>query len=334
MPSKPLLTSSLLELIDLFEQSGQPTVDGDGQRLHGIPGWKLSRKVALSEQELREWTTRVGYAACYPASAGDDIVFVAIEEDEKPDHYAYRCPETFRRKTVSAAEIAVVDVNTERLLCLLAALLRIPQAKQSGIQSPRIDGKLWRLGEARIGHVFTPVWMVRSLDVHIDEVFQSLMDTRLPEQGLILCPGSRLPRVIRPPRSYRVAYLRDALVDYSRSPCMDLHYLERVLTSDEDGIKPSALPVEFANGVLRIKTKVDVWVVKGQRQADALSYMYEQAKQGRWELSASEILSAAYPERRTEESRKGLKMQDLFKGSVWRDFIANPEKGTYTFDLS
>lgn len=49
MPSKPLLTSSLLELIDLFEQSGQPIVDGDGQRLHGIPGWKLSRKVALSD---------------------------------------------------------------------------------------------------------------------------------------------------------------------------------------------------------------------------------------------------------------------------------------------
>lgn len=334
MSSKPLPTQSLLELIDLFEQSAKPIVGSDGQRLHGVPGWALLRKSAISQQELLEWTTRVGYAACYPAPAGDDLITVDIEEHDQPDLYVYRCPETFRRKTLSAAEVAVFNVNTERFLCLLAALLRIPQAKQSGIQSPRIDGKLWRLGEARVGHVFTPVWVVRGLNVNVDEVFQSLLDTRLPEQGLILCPGSPLPRVIRPPRSYRVAYLRDALVDYSRSPCMDLHYLERVLTSDEDGIKPSALAVEFANGVLRIKTKVDVWVVKGERQADAISYMYEQAKLGRWELSASEILSAAYPERRTEESRKGLKMQDLFKGSVWREFIANPEKGTYTFDLS
>jgi hypothetical protein len=50
-------------------------------------------------------------------------------------------------------------------------------------------------------------------------------------------------------------------------------------------------------------------------------------------LGASEILAAAHPERRTEESRRGLKMQDLFKDSEWRDYIANPEKGMYAFKL-
>ena len=48
MSSKRLPTQSLLELIDLFEQSGQPIADGDGQRLHGVPGWDLSRKLSLS----------------------------------------------------------------------------------------------------------------------------------------------------------------------------------------------------------------------------------------------------------------------------------------------
>lgn len=64
----------------------------------------------------------------------------------------------------------------------------------------------------------------------------------------------------------------------------------------------------------------------------AVAYMYEQAQHGRWELEASEILAAAYPERRTEESRKGLKMQNLFSGNeMWREFIVNPEKGKYAF---
>ena len=35
MSTKPLPTQSLLDLIDLFERSGQPIADGDGQRLRG-----------------------------------------------------------------------------------------------------------------------------------------------------------------------------------------------------------------------------------------------------------------------------------------------------------
>lgn len=65
MSSKPLPTQSLLDLIDLFEQSGQPIADGDGQRLHGVPGWELSRKATLSDRDLAAWTECVGYAGCY-----------------------------------------------------------------------------------------------------------------------------------------------------------------------------------------------------------------------------------------------------------------------------
>lgn len=41
MSSKPLQTQSLLDLIDLFERSGQPIADGDGQRLRGVQGGVL-----------------------------------------------------------------------------------------------------------------------------------------------------------------------------------------------------------------------------------------------------------------------------------------------------
>lgn len=335
MSKMTLSTQSLLELLTLFDQSNNTVQDSEGNRLHGVAGWWIQSKTDLAPTTLQTWTTRVGYAGVIDVPCADDRVFVDINETDDPSKYEYRCPETFCRKFVSADLVAVLDVNSTKLLNFLADLLNIGQVKRDGIQTPRIERKLWRLGEARIGPVMTPIWLARGLDVSVKETFDSLLDTRLPAQGLILCPGPPLPRIIRPPRNYRIAYLRDALVNYSPMPCMDVHYLERILTSHEDGIVPSALPVEFANGVLSIRTKNDTWTISGEKQHKAVEYMYAQAQLGRWELDASEILAAAYPERRTEESRKGLKMQSLFSGNEkWREFIDNPVKGKYTFKLS
>ncbi|WP_075795222.1 hypothetical protein [Massilia putida] len=335
MSPKSLSTRSLLDLLVLFEQSDSPILDADGNRLYGVPGWTVAATTSLDQRDLTAWSDRVGYSGSYSVPHGDERTHVDLQETEDPNFYSYRCPETFRMKRVGADAVAVFDVNTNRLLNELADLLNIAQVLRARIQKPRIERKLWNLGDARIGPALTPVWLVRGLSAHVDEVYQSLLDTRLPDQGLILSAGHDLPPTVRPPRHYRVAYLRDALVDYSPMPRLDVHYLERILTSNEDGIKPSALPVEFANGVLRIRTKTDTWTVKGEHQPLAVAYMYEQARQGRWELDASEILAAAYPARRTEEDRKGLKMQDLFKGNdKWREFIANPTKGKYAFNLS
>lgn len=327
-------TRSLLDLLNLFEQSNSCSLDSNGIRLQGVPGSCIESSSSLELNAVKSWMSRVGYLAEIEVPCADGTAFVELEATEDPGIYDYRCPESFQRKQVSADRVAVFDVDSVKLLNLLADLLNIPRMKQSGIQAARIERKLWQLGSARIGPVIVPVWLARGMDVNVEEVFQSLLDTRLPEQGLILCHGRELPRSIRPPRNYRVAYLHDALIDYSPTPCMDVHYLERVLTSDEDGIRPSALPVDFANGVLRIRTMSEVWVIKGEKQSKAVAYMYEQAQYGRWVLDASEILAAAYPELRTEEERTGLKMQDLFKSSVWRKFIDNPAKGKYAFKLS
>ena len=111
--------------------------------------------------------------------------------------------------------------------------------------------------------------------------------------------------------------------------------LERILISAADGLQPRTLAVHYDEvaRVLTIRTKRDPWHIKGPRQAVAVNYMYQQARKGRWILDASEILAAAYPERKTEENRSGLKMQDLFKGTKWRLYISNPEKGKYGFNL-
>ena len=77
MSSKPLPTQSLLELIDLFEQSGQPILDGDGQRLHGVPGSSTFGRTSLTAKQLEHWADCVGYSGSYPAPLGDDRVLPA-----------------------------------------------------------------------------------------------------------------------------------------------------------------------------------------------------------------------------------------------------------------
>ena len=70
MSQKKLSTRSLLDLVDLFEQSSQSTVNADGQRIYGVPGWVLSGISSLSDKQLDAWTDCVGYSTFFPRHAG------------------------------------------------------------------------------------------------------------------------------------------------------------------------------------------------------------------------------------------------------------------------
>ena len=329
-----LSTHSLLELIDLFEQSNPLIADGVGQRLHGVPGWDLSRRTHLSVRDLAAWTERVGYAPCYPAPCGDDRLLVEIEEDDDPARFRYRCPETFRLKYVDAGEAAVYAVRPGALLGVVADLLDIPQAHRKGIESPLFDGVLWHLGKARIGPAHTDVWFVRGLAQSVDAVFRHLHSPALPGRGLVLTAGRPLPEFVRPPRHYRFAAMRRVLVDHITTPTLDRDLLRRTLAAApvEGALHPN-LPVHFDeySTTLTIRTKAKPWIIRGARQAAAVGYLYTQARNDRWWLSAAEILGAAYPDKRTARSQR---MQNLFSGNTeWEDYIANPEKGKYGFRL-
>lgn len=333
MPSTPLSTRSLLELIDLFEQSNQSIADGAGQRLHGVPGWDLSRRTHLSVRDLAAWTECVGYVGCYPAPCGDDRIPVDLAEDDDPVRFRYRCPETFRLKYVDAREAAVYAVRPGTFLGVVADLLDIPQAHRKGIESPLFDGTLWHLGKARIGPTHTDVWLVRGLAQSVEPVFRHLHSPHLPDQGLVLTAGQPLPEFVRPPRHYRFAAMRGVLVDYVTTPTLDRDLLHRTLAAPADGTLRPVLPVHFDeyNGVLTIRTKAKPWVIRGARQAAAVGYLYAQARNDRWWLPAAEILGAAYPDKRTARSQR---MQNLFSGNAeWEGYIANPEKGKYGFRL-
>ncbi|PXF30044.1 hypothetical protein WH50_17475 [Pokkaliibacter plantistimulans] len=331
MSSKPLQTQSLLDLIDLFERSGQPIADGDGQRLRGVPGWKVLGRTSLTQKLLEQWTDCVGYAGSYPASLDDDLIQVDLTEDDQADRYRYRCPETFRWKFVPAAEVAVYSVRPAGILSAIADLLGIAQALRKGIDAPLLDDALWHLGKARIGPALTDVWLVRGLTHSVEEVFRHFGQTGLPDQGLILSSGGVLPQFVRPPRSYRFASLREAIVDYVATPCIDMDLLHRILAAPPDGAIRPVLPVHFDEytNTLTIRTKTKPWTIKGERQAAAVRYMFEQAINDRWILSAAEILDAAYADKKTARSQR---MQNLFSGNTdWEDYIDNPEKGKYGF---
>lgn len=336
MSSKRLPTRSLLDLIDLFERSNQSISNLEGQRLQGVPGWDVIGKTSLTAPDIGKWTECIGYAGHYPAPCDGDRMQVELTEGDDSARYHYRCPETFRKKYVSAEMVAIYTVPPAKLLNVSADLLEIPQVLRSGIEHPAIQGVLWHLGKARIGPTMVDIWFARALAETVDLVFRHFQSTAVPEQGLILTSGALLPAFVRPPRSYRFATMQQVLVDYMPQPCIDMTLLHRILSLPADGVLPPVMAVHFdgVGNVLTIRSKNSPWHIKGKRQAASIKYMYAQAQLGRWELDASEILAAAYPERRTEESRRGLTMQKLFSGNkVWREYICNPQKGKYCFCL-
>jgi hypothetical protein len=298
-----------------------------------VPGWDISRTTSLSVPQLSAWAECIGYASHYPAIRDDERITVEIEEDDDPSRYRYRCPQTFRRKYVPAVEVAVYCVQSTKFLNLIADLLTIPQALRNGLELPPLNGVLWHLGKARIGAAHTDVWLVRGLAQSVDDVFRHFSSQTLPDQGLILSSGVALPDFIRPPRNYRFASLRDVIVPDVPKPCLDMDLLHRILTMPADGTLRPALSVNFDEytNTLTIRSKVKPWVIKGARQAAAIKYMFDQFQNERVLLSAKEILAAAYSDK---QSGKSHRMQNLFSGNAdWEDYIVNPEKGQYGFDL-
>ncbi len=324
---------SLLELIDLYERSIHAIADGNGQRLHGVPGWELVRRGALSDRDLDAWTECIGYAGCYLVPCGDEIVPVEIEEDDDPGRYRYRCPETFRKKYVPAEMVAVHAVSETKLLNHLADLLGIPQAHRRGIMTPAISGVLWNLGKMRIANAQVDVWLTRGLATSIDRVFAHFEAASLPDQGLIFTTGQALPDIMPPPRSYRIIPITSILVDDAIKPHIDVDLIHRLLVAPAGSKEEKSLPVRFDpyTNTLVIATKTDKpWVVKGKKQVAVVKYLAEQFENGRTQVSAGDILVAVYGSR---EAARGKRVASIFSGnSVWEDYIEHDDAG-YGFKL-
>ena len=334
MSQKNLKTPSLLELIELFERSSHAIIDGTGQRLHGVPGLDLARRVALTERELAAWTERIGYAGSYPAVRGDEYIPVDLNEDDDPGRYSYRCPETFRTKYIPADSVAVHAVSEAKFLNHLADLLGIPQAQRGGITAPEIDGVLWRIGKMRIANAQVDIWLTRGLVTSIDQVFTYFQAASLPDRGLIFTTGNALPDIIPPPRSYRIVPIASVLVDYVVQPHLDTDLIHRLLGSPTGSKLRKSLPVRFEpyTNTLVIATKPNKpWVIKGTKQVAVVKHLFEQFENGRHWVPAREILNSVYGPQKTGRSQR---IQNIFSGNtIWEDYIAGDGNGHYGFNL-
>ncbi len=334
MPQKKLSTSSLLDLVDLFEQSSQSTVDAEGQRLYGVPGWVLSGISTLSGKQLEAWTDCVGYSAFFPAPCGEDRVAVEVTEDDDPDRYRYRCPETFRKKYVSSATVAVRSVCVPQFLNCVADLLEIPQALRRGIDTAALENVLWNIGKMRVAGLQVDVWVARNLSWSMGSVFQHMQNSAMPDQGVILSTGGSLPAIIHPPRQYRVIPITDVLVQHVSFPHIDADLIHRILVAAPGAKFEASLPVRFDpySNTLVIATKSSKpWSIKGPKQIDAVRYLFEQFRNGRRWVPAGEILADVYG---TKESGRSRRMQNLFSGNTfWEDYIVNNDDGEYGFNL-
>ena len=328
MSRKSLKTRSLLELIDLFERCSNAVACSAGQRLHGVAGWDLARQSALSASDLAAWTERIGYAGSYPTPCDDEHIPVEIHEDEDPDRYRYRCPQTFRTKYVAADLVAVYAIPAVKLLTLLADLLGIAQAHRRGISTPAIDGVLWNLGKMRIGNVQVDVWLARGLASCIERVFAYFEGASLPGQGLIFTTGQSLPGIVPPPRSYRVVTIAEVLVDYTVTPHIDTDLIHRVLLAPTGSKEEKSLLVRFDpyTNTLTIATKTDKpWSIKGPKQIKVVKYLVEQFENGRTRVSAADILVAAHG---SSEAAKGKRVASIFSGNLtWGDYIEHDDAG-------
>jgi hypothetical protein len=328
LSSKPLTTPSLLDLLDLFEQSAQPITDIDGQRLYGVPGWDLSRRTDLSDRELAAWTECVGYAGYYPAPCGDEHVLVEIEEDADPGRYRYRSPETFRVKYIPTETAVVRAVTATKLLNYLADLLDIPRALRRGITTAAIDGVLWHLGKIRIGQIHVDVWLARGLATRIDAVFQHFGLTALPDTGIILTAGPALSAMIRPPRNYRIIPLTSVLTAHSAAPLIDTDLIRRLLLAahGETTDRSPAVRFDESTNTLHITTRViEPWTITGSKQIAVVKYLVEQFHNERHRVSAGDILVAAYGSRAAARNKR---VASIFSGNTrWLDYIVLDENG-------
>lgn len=324
----------MLKLINVFETSADAHFGQDGQRLNGFTHSDLSRLLSGVDTEvIQEMICTVGYAATHVAFFQYEPVEVDLEEDEDANFVRYRCPETFLWQRIPLVDTAILEVRVDLFLNLLADLLSIVSAERKDMAIPLIDNVLWRLGTAKLDEgLRIRVFLVRSLVLNLDNVIQVLRDENTP--AIVLSTSKILPQYIQWPEGVVVCGLADAVIKHLPDTKLNTRWLYKLVVGGCAGktALPADFPVQYdvVRHVLSIAGKPD-WHVKGPKQRKAVQYMVDQAKKGRWELSAGEILAAT---RAPGQSGGAPRMGSLFSNSLeWQDYIVRPNKGVYSLKL-
>ena len=281
---------------------------------------------------MNDWLTTVGYAGVIEVNFDDEPVHVDIEEANEPDQVKYRDPNTLQWKKIPLQHTVVRQVAEQHFLHSIADLLDIPQAQRNGIRHPDIPDTLWLLGNARLGDgIHCPMWLVRNLERRLPEIVAAL--GAYGSTGLLLSTNKGHSNHIQWPSGLRLCSLEDAVVKHRDDTCLDKDWLYRQILGTADTSQKTDFPIEFDRYCKKLVIRGKApWVIKGEKQTNAVEYMYQQARKDRWELSPKEILAAANGKGKTSGAKR---MPSLFSGNAeWGEYISNPRRGIYRFNLS
>lgn len=318
------------KLISLFEQSHQVHFNSDGQRILGIAAWDLNKALrGFPKVQFESWLKLTGYAGYIELEMEDETVYVDVDEAADPWQVMYREPDSFKKRVVPLSATEVEQVDETAFLHRVADLFHIPQVLRSGITSPELQNSLWCLGEAVLDHGYrTEIWVARNLSVNWPQLVRAVSGKG--KRGILLTTSNTDPSMLPSLDGFSICRLNDFIVQGQSNTVIDKELLYRYQAVRDFASEDKALPLRYDHHQRRLTiTGKEPWILKGDKQAKAVLYMYEQAQNDRWELPAKEILLAA-----NGSTSGARRMSSLFSNNgQWDQYIVSQRRGYYRFSL-
>ena len=323
----PKYTSKLLSL---FEQSRQIHFNTDGQKILGIAAWDMQKTLhGFSKVHFEPWLKLTGFTGYVELDLDEGTAYVDVEEAEDPWQVMYRDPSSFRRGVIPLAATEVEQVDEEKILNGVADLFHVPQVLRGGIYKPEISGALWCLGEAPLDYGYkSEIWLVRNLPVNWPYIGRSLSGKG--KRGILLTTSNVDLSMWPTLEGFSLYKLDDFIVRGKSKTVIDQALLYRNEVSYEPLGEAKPMPISYDLYQRRLTiTGKEPWILKGDKQAKAVRYMYEQAQNDRWELPAKEILLAA-----NGSTNGARRMSSLFSSNgLWDQYIVSSRRGYYGFSV-
>jgi len=320
-----------LTLTKYFELSYLSLIDTHGRSVTGVPYWEISSvdMKALSAS-WDQWFYAVGYSGVIETSLHGEPTLVPVYKHDDKDCY-YRCLDRLTVEQVPKEDTAIYQFQREKFIRQLASIFWLEKT-YAHADVFRVSESVWMLsvGVSAAG-VSASIYVVGGFYEHASEVIRYFANMRQPTVVLSTSNFS-LPHAGWP-EHVSIHRLKDVISQGTHrlivhdSPVSDD-------TNDCDGQMADAgcsgVIFNASLNILSIEGKPD-WHIKGVRQALAVKYMYRQAKQGRWELPAKEILMAV---KAPGQQGGAVRMQSLFSvSSGWENYISSPSRGYYRFNI-
>ncbi len=220
-------------------------------------------------------------------------------------------------------QAAIYSMKIPVFLEAVSELLEIPQALRKA--TALIPDVLWLIGKHRVGHQQVPVYFARSFGLERKAILQHLLNPQTPEFGLILT-SCRAPLDLDfpLPRQLKVIRLADLLSDAPMAE-IDQEKLARMMANQGSDLTQQAPPIHFdaLTNTLTLAGIAKPWVLNGEKQVKAISYLANEIKKGRAAVAASELLHAS--------GGRSPSVLQLFEGGPWRKYLHTPVRGKWGF---